>query len=559
MSSNKDRTAARVLVESLSLHGVRRVFCVPGESYLSVLDALYDSNIELVVARHEGGAAMMADAHGKLTGQPGICMVTRGPGATNASSGVHIASLDATPMILFIGQVARDMRGRGAFQEIDYSQMFGGMAKWVVEIDDAARVSELVSRAFHMATSGRPGPVVVALPEDMLADAASMVVADRFAPPISGPPEAATNAIMASLSRARRPLVIVGGGGWTQRTGAALRVFAERNGLPVGGAFRAQDYLDNRSESYVGDVGLGINPKLAARIRESDWLLLLGTRMDEVPSGGYDYLKIPRPAQFIVHVHQDPNELGRVYQNDIGVVAASEAMVEALATAVPSAERQGWSSWRREARADYERYSTPTRTPGALQMSTVMRHLNETLPDDAIITNGAGNYTVWVHRFYRYRNYRTQLAPVAGSMGYGLPAAIAAKLEHPDRTVVCFAGDGCLQMTIQELGTARQTDVGIIVLVVNNGTYGTIRMHQERNFPGRVSGTDIVNPNFVAVAQAYGLHAEMVERDEDFPAAFRRAADSGKTALVELRVDPQALTPGMTLDQIREAATAAGR
>ncbi|WP_449472653.1 thiamine pyrophosphate-binding protein [Sphingobium chungangianum] len=549
------RTGAQLLVDCLELHGAEIAYCVPGESYLAVLDALVDANIRLVTAKHESGAAMMAEAHGKLTGTPGLCFVTRGPGSTNASAGVHIAAQDSTPMLLFVGQVATDAREREAFQELDYKQVFGSIAKWVVEISDPARIPEIISRAYHVATSGRPGPVVLALPEDMLTERASPALGRRYAPGGAAPRPADLERLSESLARARAPLVILGGGGWNAEACENVRRFSENWSLPVAAAFRAQDYFDNRHPHYVGDVGLGINPKLAARIKSADWLLLLGTRMDEVPSGNYTYLKIPRPDQFLVHVHQDPEEIGRVYQADIGIAASVPATAEALA-ALPISTGV-WHEGLREARREYEVHVTPGETPGPLQLGAVMTYLRDTLPEDAIITNGAGNYTVWVHRFYQYRRYRTQLAPVSGSMGYGLPAAIGAKIQHPDRTVVCFAGDGCFQMTMQEFGTAMQFGAGVIVIVVNNGMYGTIRMHQERHFPGRVSATDIHNPDFVALARAYGGHAELVTETGQFPAAFERARAAGKAALIELQIDPEALTPAMTLTQIREAALAA--
>jgi len=551
------RTGARILVDCLELHGTDIAFCVPGESYLGVLDALHDSRIRLVTARHESGAAMMAEADGKLTGRPGICFVTRGPGATNASAGIHIASQDSTPLILFVGQIASGSKEREAFQEVDYKAFFGGMAKWVVEITDPARVPELISRAFHVAVSGRPGPVVVALPEDMLTATADPALGRRYTPAVSAPSPDQLVRVAASLAKAKSPLVIVGGGGWSEAACDRLRAFAEAWSLPVAAAFRAQDRFDNRHRHYAGDVGLGINPKLAERIRAADWLMLLGTRLDEIPSGDYSYLAIPRPAQFLVHIHQHPEEIGRVYQADIGIGATMIEATEALAGLEP--QPGNWAAALQQARSDYEAHARPTKTPGALQLGAVVKHLDETLPDDAIITNGAGNYTVWVHRFFRYRRFGTQLAPVSGSMGYGLPAAIAAKIRHPDRISVCFAGDGCLQMTIQELGTAMQEKAAIIVIVVNNGTYGTIRMHQERHFPGRVSGTELENPDFVALAKAYGGHASCVTRTEDFPAGFDAALAAGRPALIELRVDKEALTPSMTLTQIRETAQAAGR
>ncbi|WP_342667970.1 thiamine pyrophosphate-binding protein [Azospirillum halopraeferens] len=545
-------TGGRLVVAALEAQGVERVFCVPGESYLAVLDALHDSPIRTVVCRHEGGAAMMAEATGKLTGRPGVCMVTRGPGATNAAAGIHVAQQDSTPLVVLIGQIERGMRGRDAFQEVDYGRMFGGMAKWAAEIDSPRRIPEMISRAFHTALSGRPGPVVLALPEDVLtgtADAAPAAAA-RAAEPAPSP--AAMAELAGLLERAHRPLVLAGGSRWTADAVAALHRFAERFDLPVGVTFRRQMLFDHTHRCYAGDVGLGINPKLAARVRDADLLLLLGGRFSEVPSQGYELLGIPEPAAALVHVHPGAEELGRVYRPALAINATPGAFLDA-AEGLP-APPPGRSDHTRVAHADYRAWSDePPDTPGALRMGAVMRWLRAHLPEDAVMTNGAGNYATWLHRFWRFRRFGTQLAPVSGSMGYGLPAAVAAKLAQPERTVVCFAGDGCIQMTLPEFATAVQEGAAVIVLVIDNGMYGTIRMHQEREYPGRVSGTALRNPDFAALARACGGHGETVERDADFGPAFARAQASGLPAILHLRIDPEALTPNRTLSEIRAA------
>ncbi|WP_340119293.1 thiamine pyrophosphate-binding protein [Pelagibius sp. 7325] len=557
MSESTLANGGRILVDQLVAEGVDRIFGVPGESYLAVLDALYDTpEVTYHLCRQEGGAAMMADAYGKLTGRPGICFVTRGPGATSASAGVHIAFQDSTPMILFIGQVGRGMTEREAFQEIDYRRMYGEMAKWVAQIDDAARIPEMVSRAFHTATSGRPGPVVLALPEDMLSAPVPAPLLARPYHASAGAPEPHLMAeLWRRLQRARRPLVIVGGGGWSAEAKAELESFAAANSLPVAASFRCQDYFDNTHPCYVGQVGIAIDPRLAARVRETDLLILLGSRFGEMTSGGYSLMKIPNPDQPLVHVYPDAEELGRVYRPELAIHAGSAAFVRA-ANAMPALDGSVWQDWTAAAHADYLAHNTPTTIPGRLQMGKVMDWLRETLPPEAIITNGAGNYTGWVHRFYRFRHFRSQLAPTSGSMGYGLPAAVAAKAVHPDRPVVCFAGDGCFMMHGQELATAVQYGLNIIVIVVNNASLGTIRMHQENHYPARVSATDLVNPDFAALARAYGAHGELVEDDADFAAAFQRAQASGKPALLELRIDPEAITPSATLSGLRAKALA---
>ncbi|WP_448202460.1 thiamine pyrophosphate-binding protein [Azospirillum sp. sgz302134] len=545
------KTGGRLIVEALEAQGVQRVFCVPGESYLAVLDALHDSSIRTVVTRHESGAAMMAEAEGKLTGRPGVCFVTRGPGATNASAGVHVAQQDSTPMVLFIGQIERGMRGRDAFQEVDFTKMFGGMAKWVAEIDSPDRVPEMISRAFHTAMSGRPGPVVLALPEDMLVETADVVAAQAAQPVESAPTPAQVAELGRLLGTAQRPLVIAGGSRWSEEAVAGLRAFSEKFALPVAVTFRRQMLFDHTHPNYAGDIGLGINPKLVGLVKDADLVLLLGGRFSEVPSQSYELLGIPETGKTLVHVHPGPEELGRVYRPDLAINATPGAFLEAVAGLNPPAS-PAWKGRAEAAHAAYQAWSEPPAAiPGAVQMGSVMAWLRDHLPDTATLTNGAGNYATWIHRFWRFRRYGTQVAPVCGSMGYGLPAAIAAKLIHPERDALCFAGDGCFQMTGLEFGTAVQEGANVIVLVVDNGMYGTIRMHQEREYPGRVSGTALKNPDFAAFARAYGGHGETVERTEDFAPAFERARASGLPAILHIKLDPEALTPTRTLSEIR--------
>jgi acetolactate synthase-1/2/3 large subunit len=456
-------------------------------------------------------------------------------------------------MILFIGQVGRGMMDREAFQEIDYRRMFGQMAKWVAQIDDAARIPEYVSRAFYTAVSGRPGPVVLALPEDMLRAKVAVADPEPYKRVEAHPSEAEMAELKARLGKAKRPLAIVGGGGWNGRAASQIRTFAEASGLPVAASFRRQDYFGNDSSCYAGDIGAGVSPELAQRVKDADLLLVLGARLGEMPTGGYALLDIPRPKQKLIHVHASAEELGRVYQADLPINAGPRAFAEALSKLGP-VDGSAWRAWREDARKSYEAWQIPPRTPGALQMGEVIAFLREALPRDAIIANGAGNFAVWVHRFYRYRQFGTGLAPTSGSMGYGVPAAVAAKLVHPNRTVVAFSGDGCFLMTGQEFATAVQYKAAAIFIVVNNGMYGTIRMHQERNYPGRVSGTDLTNPDFTAYAQAFGGFGAVVAKTEEFPSAFEAAQASGLPSILELRIDPEALTPRQSLSEIRAAA-----
>jgi acetolactate synthase I/II/III large subunit len=544
------RSGGRIVVDQLLANGIDAAFCVPGESFLAVLDALYEAPVRLLTCRHEAAAANMAVAYGKLTGRPGVCLVTRGPGATQASVGVHTAAQDSAPMLLLVGQVGRGHRGREAFQELDVPAVFGPMAKWAAEAGDPARLPELLARAVHVAVSGRPGPVVLALPEDVLT--AETVVADaRPARPVAPHPAPGDLARLRELlGGSRRPLVVAGGSGWTEAASAGLQAVAEASRLPVAVSFRSQDVLDNRSASYVGDLGVGANPALAERVRAADLLLAVGPRLGEITTGGYRLLEAPVARQRLVHVHPGAEELGRVYQPDLAVNAAVAPFVAALRS-VPPVPGDAWGPWTEAARGNYLAWVRPWPAPGRLDLGQVMAWLRERLPDDAVMASGAGNYTGWVHRYYQFHRLGTQLAPKSGAMGFGVPAALAAKLVHPGRVVVAVAGDGCFQMSGQELATAVQHRLDVVVLVVNNGMYGTIRMHQERSYPGRVIATDLVNPDFAALARAYGAHGEVVETTEAFPDAFERALAAGRPALLELRVDAEAMSPSVTLSALR--------
>jgi len=554
-SAPQPRLGGHILVDQLAAHGVKHVFCVPGESYLAVLDGLHDASIAVTVCRQEGGAAMMADAHGKLTGEPGICMVTRGPGASNAMAGVHIAHQDSTPMILFVGQIERGMREREAFQEMDYRAVFGTQAKWVTEIDQVERIPELLSRAFHVATSGRPGPVVIALPEDMLVETAAVADAPRYQVVENAMAAAQRDAIAQALGQARKPIAILGGTRWNQVAVDQFAAFAAQWQLPVAVQFRRQMLFDVTHPCFAGDVGLGGNPQLMQYIKDADLVLLVGGRMSEIASQSYTLFDIPAPRQKLVHVHPDAGELNRVYRADIAVNVSPAAFAAALG-GLQAPESVAWRAELDAMRASYLAWSDPDaiRHPGALQMGSVMAYLRKTLPDDAIMCNGAGNYATWLHRFHLFKRYGTQLAPTSGSMGYGLPAAVGAKRIAPEKMVVCFAGDGCFMMHGQEFATAVQYGLPIIVLVIDNGMYGTIRMHQERHYPARLSATALQNPDFAAYARAFGGHGERVETTEEFAPAFERAVASGKPAILHCLLDPEAISPTTTLQKIREQA-----
>jgi acetolactate synthase-1/2/3 large subunit len=545
------RHGGKILSDQLVKLGVKRVFSVPGESFLAALDGLYDSGIANIVCRQEGGAAMMAETYGKMTGTPGVCFVTRGPGATNAAAGVHIARQDSTPMVLFVGQIDNRHTDRETFQEVDYKAVFGGLAKWVAQVDHTDRLPEYIGRAFRVAMSGRPGPVVLALPENMLSAEADVADITIPALPAARLSDATIQSVMHALAQAERPLIVAGGPHWSPEAQADLQVFAETQNVPVAVSFRRQDYIDNRHRCFAGDLNVGVNPRLAKRLREADFLLLIGTRFGDIATQSYTLVHPADPQKTIVHIHADADEIGRVYAPSIGLVSTGPVALDQLANTAPTGD---WSTWTSQARADYEAWLAPQESPGDLKQEAVIRWLSDNLPEDAILTNGAGNYAAWLHRYFVYKHHGTQLAPTSGSMGYGFPAAISASLEHPDRTVVCLAGDGCFQMTCNEMSTAVQHGAKPIVVVMNNGRYGTIRMHQEKHYPARVSGTALVNPDFAAFARAYGGHGELVERSEDFAGAFARAVASGLPSVIECRVDEEALSTGATLSAVRAAA-----
>ncbi len=546
------RTGGQLVVEALEREGVDFAFGVPGESYLPALDALRDSPVEFVVCRHEAAAASMAEAYGKLTGRPGVCLVTRGPGATHASIGVHVACQDSTPLVLLVGQVPRAHRGREAFQELDYRSVFGTMAKAVDEVEGAASIPRAMAEAFAEAASGRPGPVVLALPEDVLAERAEPA-AVPVARTDATPTDSDLVRLRELLAAAERPLVVVGEGGWTAQTGADVLAYCEASELPVCASFRCQDFVDNRSPCYVGHLTLGLDPKLGERVRAADVIVAVGGRLGEITTHGYTLLEPPRPRQTLVHVHPDPGELGRVYEPTLAIPSALPAFAERLRGLEP-VDSSAWREWTAAARADYLANLRPGPMPGDVDLGEIVARLRRRLPDDAIVTCGAGNFTVWVHRFYEFRRFGTLLAPRAGAMGYGLPAALAAQLVHRERIVVCVAGDGDFLMSAQELATAAKYELPVVVLVVDNGMYGTIRMHQERLFPGRVSGTELVNPDFAAFARSFGAHGATVTRTDEFADAFEAALAARRPAVIALRVDPEAITPRATLSELRASA-----
>jgi acetolactate synthase-1/2/3 large subunit len=549
------KTGGELVIDALEAHGVKQLFCVPGESYLEVLDALHDSPIAATSARQEGGAAMMAEAWGKLHGTPGICFVTRGPGATNASAGIHVAQQDSTPMILFIGQINSQLRHREAFQEVDYGQFFGSMAKWVAEIDSPDRITEMVSRAWSVATSGRPGPVVLVLPEDTLSGSAMSTNIKPFSALETYPSSADLQHMANLLEQANNPIIIIGGSRWCADSVAQIETFVEQFNVPVACSFRRQMLFNHHHPNYAGDVGLGINPHLKSAIGTADLVILMGGRFSEVPSQNYQLLGVHGAQQQLIHIHASAEELGRVYRADLAIHASPKALAQGLSQLTPTLKvPQQRLDHLKQCHNSYRDWSSlPTEAhPGEVQMPAIMAYLAASLPANSIITNGAGNYATWIHRFWKFSEYGTQLAPTSGSMGYGLPAAVAAKIAFPNKTVVAFAGDGCFQMTMQELGTASQAKAAVVVLVIDNGMYGTIRMHQELHFPNRVSVTDLVNPDFCALAKAYGAFATQVTNSAQFPQALNDAIRANKPALIHIKLDPQALTPSQTLNQIRD-------
>jgi acetolactate synthase-1/2/3 large subunit len=554
----KSRTAAEVLVDQLVRSGVKHVFTVPGESFLAVLDAFHDREVAVTVCRHEGGAAMMAEAVGKATGRPGICFVSRGPGATNATHGIHIAHQDSTPMIMFVGQIERPLRDREALQEIDCRAVFGSMTKWTGEITDPERVPEIVSRALQTATSGRPGPVVIGLPEDMLTE--RVVVAD--APPFDVVEASPGNLEIARLANllaeAARPIFILGGSRWNEAARAAMMRFAERFHVRVATSYRRLPLFDPLHPCYAGDLGLGPNPKLIARIKDCDLVVAIGGRLGEIPTQGYTLFDIPGPGTKLVHVHPGAEELGRVYRPHLAICASPIRFVAALEMLAPPA-RKRWRAETDAAHADYLAWSeTPSSQPGQVNLGEVMAWLRGNVPDDAILCNGAGNYAAWIHRYYRFRGFASHIAPTSASMGYGVPAAVAMKRLYPQRMVLSVNGDGDFLMNGQEFAVAVQYGLPIIVVICDNGIYGTIRMHQEREYPGRVSATTLKNPDFSAYARAFGGFGVTVERTGDFGAAFEAARASGLPSIIHLKIDPEAITPTASLTAIREKALARG-
>jgi acetolactate synthase-1/2/3 large subunit len=545
------RTTAQVLVDQLRIQGVRHVFCVPGESYLPVLDALHDSGIAITVCRNEGGASMMAEAYGKQTGRPGICFVTRGPGATNASGGIHIAQQDSTPMILFVGQVERENRGRDAFQEMDYRAFFGGMAKWVAEVNEPDRMGEMVGRAFATAMAGRCGPVVLSLPHDMLPLTSQSLDAPLVEALETAPGAEQMAALEDLLAKSERPMLILGGGRWNEAALAQIARFAERFGIPVCTSFRRAHHFDPLHPNYAGDLGLGANPRLVARVKASDLVIAAGARLNELTSQGYTLFDIPAPKMKLVHAYPGAEEIGRVYQPHLGIHAAPQAFAAALSRLEPrrapadvSAAHQDYLDWSEK----------PLPQPGDVNLSEIMVWLRGHLPADAIVCNGAGNYAGWIHRFYRFRRLGTQIGTVCGFMGYGVPAAVAMKMLYPQRTVLAINGDGDFLMNGQEFATAVQYKLPIIVVVFDNATFGTIRMHQEREYPGRVSGTTLVNPDFAAMAKSFGGFGVTVNRTDEFAPAFLAAQASNLPSILHVKFDADGITPTATLSAIRAKA-----
>ena len=548
------RSGGEILVDQLIVQGVTNAFCVPGESYLAVLDALYlkRKDISLYVARQDGGAAFMAEAYGKATGEVGICFVTRGPGATNASIGVHTAFQDSTPMILFVGQVGGDMVDREAFQEIDYRRMFGQMTKWVAQIDRVERIPEYVARAFQVASSGRPGPVVLALPEDMLVEKVRIEDSERAKRVTHQPSMQSMQEVRSLLELSERPLVILGGGGWSESARRQIEMFAEKNHLPVGCSFRRQDLFDNRHPNYIGDIGIGINPKLASIVKESDLLLVVGARLGEMTTGGYALMEAPAPKQKLIHIHPGIEELGRVFQASVMINSNIEEAAEALNLLEPSESVS--TDWLNKANKTYIENIIPQPSTGDVDLSELMIAMRELLPRDTVMTNGAGNFSGWIHRYWQYEDFRSQIAPTNGAMGYGVPAGVAAKIACPDKLVVSVSGDGCFLMNGQEIATAIQYNLKILFIVFDNGMYGTIRMHQERDYPSHVYGTALKNPDFAALAKAYGLHAETVTSTRDIRGAIKRCIDQNSASLIHIKVDPEAITTRTTLTAIRNKA-----
>jgi len=555
-NSSNMRTGGQILVDQLRIHNVDTAFCVPGESYLAALDALHDvPEIRLLTCRHEANAANMAEAYGKLTGRPGICFVTRGPGACHAVVGLHTAFQDSSPLILFVGQVGREMMGREAFQEMDFRRFFGQVSKWSAEIQDPGRIPELVSQAFHVATSGRPGPVMLSLPEDMLRELSGVGDARTYRAVQAHPGPGDMEQLRTMLVAAKRPVMMLGGGTWTPKAVADIAAFAEANGLPVCCSFRNQDRFDNHHDNYIGEVGIGSNPALIARLSETDLLLAVGPRLGEQSTQGYSLLDIPAPQQPMVHVYPDPEELGRVYRAELPINAGMAAFAAAATSMVP-VDSTAWAGELAQARQDYLAYIEIQPTLGDLDLADVLRVLRQRLPKDALVANDAGNFAGWAHRYLPFSTYPSQVGPTNGAMGYGVPAALTAALAFPERTTICFVGDGGFLMASNELATALQYDLKPIYLVINNGMFGTIRMHQERDYPGREVATALRNPDFAAYAKSFGAYGEIIERSENFAPALDRALAAGKVAVLELRINPEVINTKTTLSAIRDAALA---
>tara|TARA_Y100000994_G_scaffold79139_1_gene65273 strand:- start:496 stop:2172 length:1677 start_codon:yes stop_codon:yes gene_type:complete len=546
------RSGGQILVDQLRIHEVDTIFCVPGESYLTVIDALHDAQNEIktVACRQEGGATNMAEAYGKLTGKPGVAMVTRGPGACNGSIGVHTAMQDSTPMVIFIGQVARDQEYREAFQEVDYHQFYGAICKKVVQIDHAERVPELVSQAFHIAASGRPGPVAVSIPEDMQRDMADVADARAFTTVRSEVGPKAMADFRAQLANSERPLMILGGAGWSEKACTDIQAFSEANAVPVAASFRCQDLFDNMHVNYAGELGTSASPQLAERLRASDLLIVLGSRLGEMTTNGYSLVSLPVPRQKLVHVYMDASELGRVYEPDVSIVASMESFA-AAARDMKATNTDSRVEWLRQANQDYIDNLKPTLEMSSVNMHAVMDVLNEKLTADAIITTDAGNFSGWAQRFYRYRKFRSQLGPTSGAMGYAIPAAISARLTAPNRPVVAFVGDGGAMMSGQEIATAMQYGSDPIILVINNNCYGTIRMHQERDYPNRTLATELKNPDFAKWAESFGAYGAIVEKTEDFEAVFEQAMKADRISIIEIRVDLETITTRTTMSNLR--------
>ena len=546
------RSGGQILVDQLRIHEVDTIFCVPGESYLTVIDALHDAQNEIktVACRQEGGATNMAEAYGKLTGKPGVAMVTRGPGACNGSIGVHTAMQDSTPMVIFIGQVARDQEYREAFQEVDYHQFYGAICKEVVQIDHAERVPELVSQAFHIAASGRPGPVAVSIPEDMQRDMADVADARAFTTVRSEVGPKAMADFRAQLANSERPLMILGGAGWSEKACTDIQAFSEANAVPVAASFRCQDLFDNMHVNYAGELGTSASPQLAERLRASDLLIVLGSRLGEMTTNGYSLVSLPVPRQKLVHVYMDASELGRVYEPDVSIVASMESFA-AASRDMKATNTDGRVEWLRQANQDYIDNLKPTLEMSSVNMHAVMDVLNEKLTADAIITTDAGNFSGWAQRFYRYRKFRSQLGPTSGAMGYAIPAAISARLTAPNRPVVAFVGDGGAMMSGQEIATAMQYGSDPIILVINNNCYGTIRMHQERDYPNRTLATELKNPDFAKWAESFGAYGAIVEKTEDFEAVFEQAMKADRISIIEIRVDLETITTRTTMSNLR--------